>query len=73
MSDIKGKWQFKFLFSHLKELLKLYINLLYRFFISCLILEIFSIEVMRCPIRHRGYIFDLINGSFVTSQQGLII
>jgi hypothetical protein len=46
---VKGKWQYTFLFSHLKELLKLYINFLYRFFIPCLVLEIFSLEVMRCP------------------------
>jgi hypothetical protein len=43
------KRQYKFLFSHLKELLKLYINFFYRFFISCLVPEIFSLEVMRCP------------------------
>jgi hypothetical protein len=48
-SLLKGKWQYKFLFSHLKELLKLFNNFLYRFFISCLLLEIFSLEVMRCP------------------------
>jgi hypothetical protein len=28
---------------------KLYINFFYRFFIFCLVLEIFSLEVMRCP------------------------
>jgi hypothetical protein len=38
------------LFSHLKKLLKLYIsNFFYRFVISCLVLEIFSREVIRCP------------------------
>jgi hypothetical protein len=46
---IKGKWQNIFLFSHLKELLKLYINFFCRFFISCLVLEIFSLELTRCP------------------------
>ena len=44
----KGKWQYIFLFSHLKERLKLFNNFFYRFFISCLVLEIFSLEVMRC-------------------------
>ena len=45
---IKGKWQYIFLFSHLKELLKLFNNFFYRFFISRLVLEIFSLEVMTC-------------------------
>jgi hypothetical protein len=46
---LKEKWQYKFLFSYLKELLKLYNNFFYRFFISCLVLETFSLEVIRCP------------------------
>jgi hypothetical protein len=37
----KGKWQYIFLFSHLKEHLKPYIKLFYRFFISFLLLQIF--------------------------------
>jgi hypothetical protein len=37
----KGKWQYIFLFSCLKEHLKPYIKLFYRFFISCLLLQIF--------------------------------
>jgi hypothetical protein len=45
---VKGKWQYIFLFSHLKELLKLFNNFFYRFFISCLVLETLSLEVMRC-------------------------
>jgi hypothetical protein len=45
---LKGKWQYIFLFSHLKERLKLFNNFFYRFFISCLVLEIFPLEVMRC-------------------------
>jgi hypothetical protein len=47
--SIKGKWQYKFLFSHFEELWKLLNNFSFRFFISCLVLEIFSLEVMRCP------------------------
>ena len=47
-SNVKGKWQYIFYFSHLKELLKLFNNFFYRFFISCLVLEIFSLEMMRC-------------------------
>jgi hypothetical protein len=38
---LKGKWQYIFLFSHLKEHLKPYIKLFYRFFISFLLLQIF--------------------------------
>jgi hypothetical protein len=38
---IKGKWQYIFLFSRLKEHLKPYIQPFYRFFISCLLLQIF--------------------------------
>ena len=67
--SIKGKWQYKFLFSHLKELLKLYINLFYRFFIYCLVLEIFSLEVMRCP--PSWIFFYLINGSFGDVTTGI--
>ena len=40
-TDIKGKWQYIFLFSRLKEHLKPYIQPFYRFFISCLLLQIF--------------------------------
>jgi hypothetical protein len=39
--SIKGKWQYIFLFSRLKEHLKPYMKLFYRFFISCLLLQIF--------------------------------
>ena len=38
---LKGKWQYIFLFSHLKEQLKLFNNFFYRFFISRLFFEIF--------------------------------
>ena len=38
---VKGKWQYIFLFSRLKEHLKPYLKLFYRFFISCLLLQIF--------------------------------
>jgi hypothetical protein len=41
LKDVKGKWQYIFLFSCLKEHLKPYIKLFYRFFISCLLLQIF--------------------------------
>jgi hypothetical protein len=41
LSAFKGKWQYIFLFSRLKEHLKPYIKLFYRFFISCLLLQIF--------------------------------
>ena len=37
----KGKWQQKFLLSHLKETPKQYIELYYRIFISALFHEIF--------------------------------
>jgi hypothetical protein len=38
---LKGKWQYIFLFPRLKEHLKPYRKLFYRFFISCLLLQIF--------------------------------
>jgi hypothetical protein len=41
---LKGKWQYKCLFSHLKELLKLYLNFFCRFFTPCLVLELFSLS-----------------------------
>jgi hypothetical protein len=41
LSNVKGKWQYIFLFSRLKEHLKPYRKLFYRFFISCLLLQIF--------------------------------
>jgi hypothetical protein len=40
--------QYIYLF-HLKELLKLYANLLYRLFASCLVFEIFSLKIISCP------------------------
>ena len=40
-SLIKGIWQPIFLLFHLEELLKLYVNLLYRFCVTLLFLEIF--------------------------------
>ena len=41
MNDFKGIRQYIFLLFHLKELLKLYVNLLYRFCVTLLFLEIF--------------------------------
>ena len=38
---LKGIWQYIFLLFHCKELLKLYVNLLYRFCVTILFLEIF--------------------------------
>ena len=37
----KGIWQYIFLLFHFKELLKLYVNLFYRFCVTLLFLEIF--------------------------------
>jgi hypothetical protein len=37
----KGIWQYIFLLFHCKELLKLYVNLIYRFCVTILFLEIF--------------------------------
>jgi hypothetical protein len=64
----RGKWQYIFLFSHLKEHLKLFNNFFYRFFISCFVLEIFSLEVMRCQpswihfLSHYGSFGDVTTG-----------
>jgi hypothetical protein len=38
---LKGIWQYIFLLFHFKELLKLYVNLFYRFCVTLLFLEIF--------------------------------
>jgi hypothetical protein len=67
--QLKGKWQYIFLFSHLKEQLKLFNNFSYRFFISRLVFEIFSLEVMRC--QPSWIIFYLINGSFGDVTTGI--
>ena len=40
-NDFKGIWQYIFLLFHCKELLKLYVNLLYLFCVTILFLEIF--------------------------------
>jgi hypothetical protein len=40
-SLLKGERQYIFLLFHFKELLKLYVNLLYRFCVTLLFLEIF--------------------------------
>ena len=37
---LKGKWQYKLSLSYLKEHLKLYVNFLYNYSISCLVFEI---------------------------------
>ena len=41
IESFKGIWQYIFLLFHCKELLKLYVNLLYRFCVTILFLEIF--------------------------------
>ncbi len=46
---VKGYWQNKFLLFYLKERLRLFIRACYRFFISCLSLEIFLRKTMNCP------------------------
>jgi hypothetical protein len=46
---IKGIWQYIFLFFHCKELFKLYVNLLYRFCVTILFLEIFWLKIIYCP------------------------
>jgi hypothetical protein len=38
-----------FIFSFERTFETIYIKIFYRFFISCLVLEIFSLAVMRCP------------------------
>ena len=38
---LKGIWQYIFLLFHCKKLLKLYVNLFYRFCVTILFLEIF--------------------------------
>ncbi len=45
---LKDKWQQKILLPHLKEHSKLSIKAFHRFFISCLILEIFSLKAINC-------------------------
>jgi hypothetical protein len=45
----KGIRQYIFLLFHFKELLKLYINLLYRFCVTLLFLEIFWLKIICCP------------------------
>jgi hypothetical protein len=43
-------WEILIFIFHLKELLKLYANLLYRLFASCLVFEIFSLnKTISCP------------------------
>jgi hypothetical protein len=41
-NDVKGIQQYIFLLFHLEELLKLYVNLFYRFCVTLLFLEIFE-------------------------------
>jgi hypothetical protein len=47
--NFKGIWQYIFLLFHCKELLKLYVNLLYRFCVTILFLEIFWLKIICCP------------------------
>ena len=46
---IKGTRQYIYFLFHLKELLKLYANLLHRLFAYCLVFEIFSLKIISCP------------------------
>ena len=48
-TPLKGKWQKKFLSSHLKETPKQYIEVYYRILISALFGEIFRLEIFSCP------------------------
>jgi hypothetical protein len=45
----KGIRQYIFLLFHFKELLKSYVNLLYRFCVTLLFLEIFWLQIICCP------------------------
>ena len=65
---VKGKWQQKILWSHLKETLKQYIEVYYKIFISVSLREIFSPKSTNCPPSRIN--FNLINNVLVTSQQG---
>jgi hypothetical protein len=58
----KGIWQYIFLLFHLEELLKLYVNLFYRFCVTLLFLEIFWLKIICCP--PSWIIFYLIIGDF---------
>jgi hypothetical protein len=46
---LKGYGNIFFYFFHFKELLKLYVNLLYRFCVTLLFLEIFWLKIICCP------------------------
>jgi hypothetical protein len=46
--NVKGIWQYIFLLFHFQELLKLYVNLLYRFCVTLLFLEIFWLKIICC-------------------------
>ena len=47
--NLKGNGNKNFVLSYLKERLKLSVRECFRFFISCLILEIFSLKATNCP------------------------
>jgi hypothetical protein len=61
-----GIWQYIFLLFHLEELLKLYVNLFYRFCITLLFLEIFEqkksqISELSAILDFGGYACDIIS------------
>jgi hypothetical protein len=66
-SLFKGIRQYIFLLFHFKELFKLYVNLLYRFCVTLLFLEIFWLKIICCLNNH----FWLLNVN--TAQIKLLI
>jgi hypothetical protein len=63
---VKGIWQYIFLLFHFKELLKLYVNLFYRFCVTLLFPEIFEqkksqISEFSAILDFGGYACDIIS------------
>ena len=66
MCSIKGIRQYIFLLFHLEEILKLYVNLFYRFCVTLLFLEIFEqkksqISELSAILDFGGYACDIIS------------
>ena len=63
-----GIWQYIFLLFHLKEVLKLFTNLLYRSFASCLVFEIYWLKKISCPPSWINFYLIIGDFSDVTSR-----
>ena len=65
---IKGKWQQKIFFAHLKKRLKSFIKLFYGYNISCFVFEIFRLEKQKKS--EKSTILDIHGYAYLRHNRG---